>query len=34
VFVVDRGGSLVFRKTYAEDRVAPVDEVLTVLEKI
>ena len=34
VFVVDRGGSILFRKTYAEDRVAPVDEVLTVLEKI
>ena len=34
VFVVDRGGSIVFRKTYAQDRVAPLDEVLTVLEKI
>ncbi len=34
VFVVDRGGSIVFRKTYPGDRVAPVDEVLTVLKKI
>jgi peroxiredoxin (alkyl hydroperoxide reductase subunit C) len=34
VFVVDRGGSIVFRKSYAEDRVAPVDDVLAVLEKI
>ena len=34
VFVVDRGGVVVFRKTYAEDRVAPVDEVLAVLKKI
>jgi len=34
VFVVDRAGSVVFRKTYSDDRVAPVDEILTVLEKI
>jgi peroxiredoxin (alkyl hydroperoxide reductase subunit C) len=34
VFVVDRGGSIVFRKIYAQDRVAPLDKVLTVLEKI
>ena len=34
VFVVDRGGNVVFRKNYASDRVAPVDEVLAVLEKI
>jgi hypothetical protein len=31
---VDRGGSVVFRKTYSDDRVAPVDEILAVLEKI
>ena len=34
VFVVDRGGRVVFRKTYSDDRFAPVDEILTVLEKI
>jgi len=34
VVVVDRRGSVVFRKVYPHDRVAPVDEVLTVLEKI
>jgi mycoredoxin-dependent peroxiredoxin len=34
VFVVDRGGNVVFRKIYASDRVAPVDEVLTMLAKI
>ena len=34
VFVVDRGGSVVSRKTYPHDRVAPVEEVLKVLEKI
>ena len=34
VFVVDRGGNIVFRQNYASDRVAPVDEVLAVLEKI
>ncbi|MFZ0800192.1 MAG: redoxin domain-containing protein [Terriglobales bacterium] len=33
VVVVDRSGSVVFRKTYAPDEVAPVEEVLTVLEK-
>ena len=34
VFVVDRGGSIVFRKTYAEGQLPPVDDVLTVLKKI
>jgi len=34
VFVVDRGGRVVFRKTYSDDRFAPVDEILTVLAKI
>jgi alkyl hydroperoxide reductase subunit AhpC len=34
VVVVDRSGSVVFRKTYGQDQVAPVEEVLTVLEKI
>jgi alkyl hydroperoxide reductase subunit AhpC len=34
VFVVDRGGSVIFRKTYARDRVPPLNEVLTVLERI
>jgi peroxiredoxin len=34
VVIVDRGGRIVFRKTYAADDVAPVEEVLAVLEKI
>ena len=34
VVIVDRSGNVVFRKTYAQDQVAPVDEVLTVLEKV
>ncbi|HKM86666.1 MAG TPA: redoxin domain-containing protein [Terriglobales bacterium] len=34
VLIVDRSGSVVFRRTYAPDEVAPVEEVLTVLEKI
>jgi len=34
VLLVDRTGSVAFRKIYAADEVAPVEEVLTVLEKI
>ena len=34
VVIVDRRGSIVFRKTYASDQVAPVEEVLVMLEKI
>ncbi len=34
VVIVDRSGSVAFRKTYAQDQVAPVEEVLTVLEKL
>ena len=34
VMIVDRGGSIVFRKTYDQDQVAPVEEILAVLEKI
>jgi peroxiredoxin len=34
VLIVDRGGSVVFRKSYRNDQVAPVEEVLAVLEKI
>jgi alkyl hydroperoxide reductase subunit AhpC len=34
VVIVDRSGSVVFRKTYPLDQVAPVEEVLAVLEKI
>jgi peroxiredoxin (alkyl hydroperoxide reductase subunit C) len=34
IVVVDRSGSVVFRKTYAPDEVAPLEEVITVLEKI
>ncbi len=33
VVIVDRNGNVAFRKTYARDKVAPVEEVLTVLEK-
>ena len=33
VVIVDHNGNVVFRKTYAQDQVAPVDEVLTVLGK-
>ncbi len=34
VVIVDRSGSVAFRKTYAQDQAAPVEEVLTVLEKL
>jgi len=34
VVVVDRSGRVAFRKTYAPNQVAPVEEVLAVLEKI
>ncbi len=34
VLIVDRGGSVAFRKTYAWEQVPPVEEVLTVLEQI
>jgi peroxiredoxin len=34
VLIVDRGGSVAFRKTYAREQVPPVEEVLTVLEQI
>jgi peroxiredoxin len=34
VVIVDRSGSIVFRKMYVADKVAPVEEVLTVLEQI
>ncbi|HKM48910.1 MAG TPA: redoxin domain-containing protein [Terriglobales bacterium] len=33
VVIVDRSGNVAFRKTYAQDQVAPVEDVLTVLEK-
>ena len=32
VFAIDRAGSVVFRKTYAAEQVAPLDEALAVLE--
>ncbi len=34
VVVVDRNGSVVFRKSYNHDQVAPVEDVLGVLDKI
>jgi peroxiredoxin len=34
VLIVDRSGNIAFRKTYARDQVAPVEEVLTLLEQI
>jgi peroxiredoxin (alkyl hydroperoxide reductase subunit C) len=34
VLIVDRSGTVAFRKTYARDQVAPVEEVLTLLEQI
>jgi alkyl hydroperoxide reductase subunit AhpC len=34
VVIVDRRGSIVFRKTYPLDQIAPVDDILAVLEKI
>lgn len=34
VLIVDRSGNIVFRKTYGRDEVAPVEEVLTVLERV
>jgi alkyl hydroperoxide reductase subunit AhpC len=34
VVIVDRSGTVAFRKTYARDEVAPVEEVLTLLEQI
>ncbi len=33
VVIVDRSGKVAFRKTYAQEQVAPLEEVLTVLEK-
>ncbi len=33
VVIVDRNGNVAFRKSYVRDEVAPVEEVLTVLEK-
>lgn len=34
VVILDRRGSIIFRKTYASDQVAPVEEILAVLENI
>jgi peroxiredoxin len=34
VVIVDRSGTVAFRKTYARDQVPPVEEVLTLLEQI
>lgn len=34
VLIVDRSGSIAFRKTYAREQVPPVEEVLTLLEQI
>ena len=34
VFVVDRGGSVAFQKHYSDDQVAPLEDVLAVLEQI
>jgi peroxiredoxin len=34
VVIVDRSGTVTFRKTYAQDQVPPVEEVLTGLEQI
>jgi alkyl hydroperoxide reductase subunit AhpC len=34
VVIVDRGGNVAFRRTYALDQVAPVEEILPVLEKL
>ncbi len=34
VVIVDRSGSIVFRKSYSPDQIAPVEEVLAVLERI
>jgi peroxiredoxin len=34
VVIVDRSGTVAFRKTYAQDQVPPVEEVLTLLEQI
>ena len=34
VVIVDRSGRVAFRRTYAEDQVAPVEEVLAVLGKL
>jgi peroxiredoxin len=34
MLIVDRSGNITFRKTYSRDQVAPVEEVLTVLEKV
>jgi peroxiredoxin (alkyl hydroperoxide reductase subunit C) len=34
VLIVDRGGGVAFRKTYAQEQVPPVEEVLTLLEQI
>ena len=34
VLIVDRNGSVAFRKTYAQEQVPPVEDVLTLLEQI
>jgi peroxiredoxin len=34
IFIVDRGGRVAFRKVYAPDEVAPVDDVFAALEKL
>jgi peroxiredoxin len=34
VLIVDRSGTVAFRKTYARDQVPPVEEILTLLEQI
>jgi len=34
VVIVDRGGNIAFRRTYADDQVAPVEEVFTALGKL
>jgi len=34
VFIVDRGGRVTFRKIYAPDEVAPVEDVFAALEKL
>ena len=34
VVIVDRSGSVVFRKSYSHDQIAPVEEVLAMLERI
>jgi peroxiredoxin len=34
IFIVDRGGRVAFRKIYAPDEVAPMDDVFAALEKL